>query len=490
MLIPVRREESHALREFLRESGYTIQALAAITGGESAAEMRTKVGWAKASLGAGRLNTLVRWFWLDSAVDVVEARGDIPDAVLDCFLRSGMLANEEGRFVPRVRISPFNQLFLLSDHVAASKAAQAADTVLWPNPTTRLASRMAMRNRVERTLDLGTGCGVLAILAAAHSGHVVATDLNPRTRDFCEFNASLNGVENVEFREGSGFEPVRGERFDLILTNPPFFVTPKVRRVLSDSGRELDGFCRALVQESPAHLNEGGYCQMLAEWVQVKGQGWQERIGGWMAETGCDAWVIANYARSSVEYALSRMNEDEDFVPGSEEQVGRLRSWVEYFDARQVESIYGGMIVLRKRAGGVNWVRMEEVMTSFARPFGEALRQGFAVRDGMEGCTDADLLRMLPLIGDGVRVQQESEVTSEGFRVRSMLLKVMEGIPYSMPVQPQIAELMALCDGKRTIAEIIEETAASMSMPAVLVEKAFCDLFRRFFDWGIAVLRA
>ena len=105
-----------------------------------------------------------------------------------------------------------------------------------------------MQAPVGRTLDLGTGNGILALAAAAHSGSVVATDLNARAREFCVFNAALNGVTNVEFREGSAFEPVRGERFDLILANPPFFVTPTVRRVYSDNSMELDGFCRMLVR--------------------------------------------------------------------------------------------------------------------------------------------------------------------------------------------------------------------------------------------------
>ncbi len=105
-----------------------------------------------------------------------------------------------------------------------------------------------MQASVGRTLDLGTGSGILAIAAAAHSGSVMATDLNPRAREFCMFNTALNGVTNVEFREGNAFEPVRGERFDLILANPPFFVTPSVRRAYSDNSMELDGFCRMLIR--------------------------------------------------------------------------------------------------------------------------------------------------------------------------------------------------------------------------------------------------
>ena len=145
-----------------------------------------------------------------------------------------------------------------------------------------------------------------------HSGNVVATDLNARAREFCLFNAALNGVSNVEFREGNAFEPVRGERFDLILANPPFFVTPSVRRVYSDNSMELDGFCRMLIRQAPEHLNENGYCQMLIEWVQVKGQPWRERLNGWLRGLGCDVWVLVHYMRSAADYAMIRVQEGRD----------------------------------------------------------------------------------------------------------------------------------------------------------------------------------
>src|SRR5262249_13192801 len=147
---------------------------------------------------------------------------------------------------------------------------------------------LSMRGPADRMLDLGTGNGVLAIGSASHCRQVIATDLNARARMYCEFNASLNGITNVEFREGNSFEPLRGERFDLVLANPPFFVTPSVRRVYSDNSMELDGFCRSLIMQSPEYLNEGGYCQMLLEWVQIKGQRWQDRLAEWVSNNGCD----------------------------------------------------------------------------------------------------------------------------------------------------------------------------------------------------------
>ncbi|HLY52969.1 MAG TPA: HemK2/MTQ2 family protein methyltransferase [Steroidobacteraceae bacterium] len=74
-----------------------------------------------------------------------------------------------------------------------------------------------------QVLDMGTGSGVCAVHAARRARRVVAVDINPAAVRCAAVNAALNGVEQrVEARHGDLFAPVAGERFDLILFNPPF----------------------------------------------------------------------------------------------------------------------------------------------------------------------------------------------------------------------------------------------------------------------------
>lgn len=74
-----------------------------------------------------------------------------------------------------------------------------------------------------RVLDMGTGSGVCAVHAARHARRVVAVDINPAAVRCATINVALNGMEErVEVRHGDLFAPVAGERFDLILFNPPF----------------------------------------------------------------------------------------------------------------------------------------------------------------------------------------------------------------------------------------------------------------------------
>src|SRR5699024_5598023 len=121
------------------------------------------------------------------------------------------------------------------------------DHVLGIGGASLTLAQLTVRTDVARVLDPGTGCGIQALHAARHSGEVVATDVSRRALDFADFNARLAGV-GLDLREGSLFEPVADERFDLVVSNPPFVITPAAAYaaglpVMSyrDAAREGDG---------------------------------------------------------------------------------------------------------------------------------------------------------------------------------------------------------------------------------------------------------
>jgi release factor glutamine methyltransferase len=114
-------------------------------------------------------------------------------------------------------------------------------------------------------LDVGTGCGLLAVLAADKAEKVVATDVNPSAVLCARQNAVLNNVaKRVEVRHGDLLEPVKKEEeFDVILFNAPYLPSEKwEERDLSsqawaggETGRKvIDRFIR----EAPAYLRENG----------------------------------------------------------------------------------------------------------------------------------------------------------------------------------------------------------------------------------------
>jgi release factor glutamine methyltransferase len=104
---------------------------------------------------------------------------------------------------------------------------------------------------------MGTGSGVGAVMAARHAGRVVAVDVNPAAVHCARVNAHLNGLEQrIEVRHGDLFTPVSGERFDLVLFNPPFLrARPRDARDRAWSSLDVaERFAAGL----GAHLAPGG----------------------------------------------------------------------------------------------------------------------------------------------------------------------------------------------------------------------------------------
>jgi len=81
----------------------------------------------------------------------------------------------------------------------------------------------------DTVLDIGTGCGILAIIAARKAKKVVATDVNPHAIKCVRLNAKINEVvDKVDLRQGDLFQPLReNERFDLIVFNAPYLPAPE-----------------------------------------------------------------------------------------------------------------------------------------------------------------------------------------------------------------------------------------------------------------------
>jgi release factor glutamine methyltransferase len=78
--------------------------------------------------------------------------------------------------------------------------------------------------KTDRVLDLGTGSGAVAIAISKFVNHVVATDLNPTAVRCCMINVLLNKLEGrIDVRCGDLFEPIKNEKFDVIIFNPPYY---------------------------------------------------------------------------------------------------------------------------------------------------------------------------------------------------------------------------------------------------------------------------
>ena len=472
---PLAEDDAARLRDFFREARYTLEELESrrLLGNpsrDSANLVLMLEGTREPSLE----NLLLRWFFLGVPVSAELAAGLASQAVLALLVECGMLVRDGESFSPTVMVTPWDQGLFAAD-AAARAQAHAPDLVIWPNPTTLQLHRFAIRRPFRAALDLGTGCGIHAIFAARHSEQVTATDLNPRAVEFARFNAWLNGAGNIECLTGDTFEPVRGREFDLILANPPFFVTPSADQVYCENAMDLDGYCRRIVREAAAHLSEGGFLQMVCEWVLVRGQSWQDRVREWLEGTGCDTWVFRSYAREAGAYARERVPQTT-----AADAVGpTLARWMDYYRERGVEEIHGGMLAMRRRSGR-NWVRIEDMPLDPKQAFGESVAQAFDSIDVVElRGSDEELLSMRLRLSPDTQLDQQMRQSGGRWQPVATTLRFTAGIPASMRLDPPVAEFVARLDGSRTLGELIDDLAQRVRADRGVVQRDCLAVVRR-----------
>jgi methylase of polypeptide subunit release factors len=230
------------------------------------------------------------------------------------------------------------------------------DHVLGIGGASNTLSGLMIPRPVDSALDLGTGCGVQAMHAARHARRVVATDISERALDFARFNAALNLVDGIEFRLGSLFEPVAGETFDHIVSNPPFVITPRTEGVPSyeyrDGGMVGDELVATVVAGVAEHLAPGGIAQLLGNWeTGGAGKRGAYSVSDWVArgERPLDVWVVERETQDPAGYAETWIR-DGGTRPGTPDFERLYTAWLDDFDERSVTELGFGYLTLRRPA--------------------------------------------------------------------------------------------------------------------------------------------
>ncbi|HWV27457.1 MAG TPA: class I SAM-dependent methyltransferase [Aeromicrobium sp.] len=477
------------LAEALRAADFTANRAYELMGDQAhrALARNQVVPALRSTRGGSPTEVLIRLFSLQVPVDRVAADRALPGLV-EAMTAAEMLTVSGGEVSARVDIRPYgdddHDWWVVCD--ATPGLGGQVDTmdplhVLGISEASSSLAQLVVRDRVGAALDLGTGCGVQALHLAQHVEHVVATDVNPRALAMADLTGRLNGV-SFDVRDGSLFEPVAGERFDLIATNPPFVISPPGSPVLiyRDSGMPGDAVVRHIVENSVDHLNPGGWCQILANWAIRGDRSWQDELAGWVDGRDLDAWVVQREMADPAEYV--EMWLADAGVPPGLERLHRYDAWLDWFEAEGNTGVGFGWLSLGRldTAGAHSMTRFEEWTGPLAPPIGRAVAAWGRAVDLLRDVPDDDL-RDLVLTARPMAQETIGRVGVED--PERIVLHLSQGVRRARQVDTVEAALVGACDGDLAVGQILDALGellgtsdlSASALPAVrsLIEEGF-----------------
>ncbi|MGO2660486.1 DUF7059 domain-containing protein [Mycetocola reblochoni] len=515
------------IRHDLDRAGYTVPAVAELWGEEAEAALHRsqRLSAVRRLRGAPStpLVTLARLFVLGETVAREAAEAAFPASGLDALERSGLLGSAQlgsaqlGTDSPGdgdvdlrdgvralIDLRPYSFIdargagswWIASDlgEMVLGRALDEDHVLGIGGATTTLIGLMLPRP-VGRALDIGTGCGVQAMHASRLADVVVATDISERALRFARFNAALNGIDGIEFRHGSMYEPVAGERFDLIVTNPPFVITPRTADVPAyeyrDGGLVGDGIVELVVRGAVEHLAPGGMLQMLGNWEYTAAEAGMDRLASWAV--GVEHWVIERELQDPAEYAETWIR-DGGTHEGTRAFDGLYDAWLDDFERRGVRRIGLGYVLLRRPSDdGPNrrvplrrTERLHTALTSVPAGLGSHLSDALAGWDA-QNTLDDDALRATRLrVAPDVTEERHYWPGAEDPTV--MALRQGAGFGRAVPLDTGLAAFVGACDGELAVGVIVDALAELLDADAAALEGSLLPRVRELMADAILVI--
>ena len=485
------------LRADLTSSGFTVSGVGDLLGPMATAALEREQALPAqrtTDASADPRAALVRLFTLGDPVDATEAEAALPTLGVAGAVVLGLVAPEGDGVVALCDVRPYaadgRDWWVASDlgELATGRPLTPDHVLGVGGASATLASWTPRPDDVGRVLDLGTGCGVQALHLGAHAREVVVTDLSERALAYARFNAALNDL-TWDVRSGSMLDPVRGERFDLVVSNPPFVITPRSGAVplfeYRDGGVSGDDLVRDLVRSIGTHLEPGGIAQLLGNWEVPRGATWTERVGEWLDGTGLDAWVVQRAVQDPAEYAETWAR-DGGHHPGTADFNAMYTAWLDDFAARDVVAIGFGVVTLQRPAVDRAPFRdLEDVPGAVEEPMGPAVLAGLRARTWLAEHDDDAVLDTAWRCADDVTEERHSVPGEPDPRV--ILLRQGGGLRKQLSLSTVTAALVSVSDGELTARSAAAAIAGLLDLEDADVRAEVVPLLRAAVRDGLLV---
>jgi methylase of polypeptide subunit release factors len=362
-------------------------------------------------------------------------------------LRDAGLVEGDGLLTATVELKPHgserSEGWICSDQTPLDGRGSRprTDFVLGASPASTTLSQLVPPRHVGRAMDLGTGCGIQSLHLNAEE--IVATDLNPRALELARISLGLSGVP-AELRTGSLYGPVAGERFDLIVTNPPYVISPPSaeRLVYREGTFAGDGLMREVVTGAASHLKAEGLLVVLGNWA-VTSTPWQERLAEWLRASGGDALVLQRELLDPYEYIELWLADAG--LTGTAQYSRRYADWLDYFAANDIRGVGMGWLALRNTGRADPEVRIEEWPHAVHQPVGAAFADFFDAI-GPARLPDTDMLSTRWRVRPGV--VQETIGLPGAADPQHLVLRQQYGFGRAVEAGTALAAVVGACDGE------------------------------------------
>jgi hypothetical protein len=484
---PAQPGDFSLLRKRFRAAGFTEACVSEVLEGKSDRNIDTAYVIHRTAE-SSPFNALVRLFLLGIPLVRENVVAALSHLGIQCALESGLIEYVGNSFRAVACLRPWREFFLLSDFLPPPGEPLPSDFVMSnTSASSRLLTKLTIRRRVAKALDVGSGAGIHALLAASHVDQVIATDTSKRALNFAAMNARLNGIDNVSFAEGNFFEPVAGEKFDLIVTNPPFIISPQSGLMFQNAELEGDQVSELILRESPAYLREGGFTVSLISWAHENEEDWASRPCAWVEGSGCDFWLLRATSQDPLNYAVGSLRQSQ--YVGSRRYSELLDEWLMFDREQGFARLALGAAILRKRVSGKNWIHCEDLSgAAITSDANEQIERVFAAEDFLATANEEELLDVRVIIHPDHVLEQKLVAGDDGWMSRSLVLKPAVGIEHRAAIDPRVLVFLSRCNGTRTVRQLISDVSQNDGVDFAAAAAAGLPLVRRLLRAGFLVV--
>lgn len=476
-----------ALRSFLREAGYTEARICEKLG--LPAEGLDIVTLADNKVTCppkpGPLDLLSRLFLLGEFVSIADAENQFHGPAWAAVNALGLIeedSTDRARCFGSVALYPMGDLFIVSDRWSNPDRSpkQSFSDIVYPALThsTREFLHFLPQAPCEVFLELCAGSGIAALIASRQARKTIAADITERSTHFANFNAALNGIENVTAVQGDLYQPVQGQVFDRIAAHPPYMPVLQRAEIYYDGGEDGEQLTRRILEGLHQHLAPGGrlYCRTLG--TDREGSTFDQRLRQWLGAAEAE-FDIALFVSKNLEPSRFAMDSAVRRSTGQAE----VNQWKALFGKLGVKEIVTGTVVVQRRTTRrpVFTIRRSLSSQATSAAIESVLRWETACLT--PGLREASFAAK-PIASPRVQLLVRHAMRDGDFVPQDFSLFCDYPFFMDCKVQPWMAQLLSFCDGSRSIHDLYAECKASGWIVPETPPREFLGLIGSFVSGG------